>query len=1180
MELENLEFDEDFAHDAVEMVHHHLEALKYISQSYAEGCDGKFPNAGEGVDIRILLLPHLLLSFRRTNALKRSYVVGGRSTMVYCALLDLLTDEDGLFRVHLLAKTGQLGVRLLEDHFRKTKRERLFRSDALPYLEALLRDGKPRCTFLDLEVNRKIEWEPIQKHDDILIQDLDSAPELAGLVKMARTIGFFSIQNPASLRLLKWILSQKEGASKCKASQRSTPQGQEFKGRARCDGIFLDTENAPPGSIRDLACLLKNLPSQSASLIQGIFLQNNVFAGNRQNGALTVAGICKNLKVIGPNKTPPLIIARRNKTEFMWEKSDFVIKRGVDFKAVDELERFKAGVLLASSVQRTVYMLANASPSNRASSIAKAMKEEWSAGGNHSLAMKEEWSAGRNDWLRIIYDGLSLAKLKSTDDPPDRSLLQALVKEYRSSNHLRDVPAVNSAELGAEGGGPARLPVTMIDVARFSRLAGSRRLGLRGKPGEIPLCQDGFHCPLERTSGAEPRSDGKDSCWQRRNGKNGPARAAVMIDLDGTLLDSTTQRNIGLAAAFRELLVTSGTSQKSTGEGRERKRVEYKLEMKPVDFFQKYVYEPWQVFKTLGYGNFRQQWNLEGWYVAFLVLANNQSTRDSITLGNGVLAQEAEKAKSPEALLSKYPWMERFRDEYAKAADDYRSAIAAARAAFHQARKRPFKEARDFLVSLRNSGSFDLYIVSEGDPDTQGEKIQAVGLDDCFERGRVLTTGDTAEPVKERDHLRKEVQLLESERDRLKREIDSDNASLELARRIAASFTAGNKGSSPRTLPPPAKEGFDKVEKQISENWGKWQTVVEQIETAECVRRVLDRFGYKLGMSFYPAVIRAIQKDPASPLGELKDFEEIGRRDASPGRRKFAMVGDRQTRDIGPVNRLFHLGHDPTKLKRALTIRLRSGSYANDPKEEPRPDNLDAPMFEADTLAQVKALLLNPSAWKNVCCLCEAPPLYNWRVGVLATQRDKMPENPEKEEEIIGLDHLTRGMAMPPDHYPVINKICSAVLAEWVVNAAPEESRPVLDEYLHPKVSLEDMDVEAIRHWAMVLSGLVLGGVFDQPKAQPQLGDSNLVLGGAFDQPKAQSQLGDCVKAFEDGSYRIRRAVRETALEMMSLERHNLHVAIDRMEHALAWIRDHGADRLPDDGRERIREILERLQNL
>ena len=64
--------------------------------------------------------------------------------------------------------------------------------------------------------------------------------------------------------------------------------------------------------------------------------------------------------------------------------------------------------------------------------------------------------------------------------------------------------------------------------------------------------------------------------------------------------------------------------------------------------------------------------------------------------------------------------------------------------AFSRVRLHPLKEARDLLTSLKQTGAFNLYIVSEGYPDTQWNKLCSIGLSKFFGQSHVLTTGDVA----------------------------------------------------------------------------------------------------------------------------------------------------------------------------------------------------------------------------------------------------------------------------------------------------------------------------------------------------------------------------------------------------------------------------------------------------
>ena len=109
--------------DIAERVLRHLETLKYLGGQNESG-----QPSGEGIPIRLIVLPDLLVDFRKCNLEPGSgnvCTVGGRAARVACSLLDLLNDEDGTFSVHLLTKTGVIGKVVLENAFRKHEASRM-----------------------------------------------------------------------------------------------------------------------------------------------------------------------------------------------------------------------------------------------------------------------------------------------------------------------------------------------------------------------------------------------------------------------------------------------------------------------------------------------------------------------------------------------------------------------------------------------------------------------------------------------------------------------------------------------------------------------------------------------------------------------------------------------------------------------------------------------------------------------------------------------------------------------------------------------------------------------------------------------------------------------------------------------------------------------------------------------
>ena len=101
--------------DAVDLIHRQLECLKYI------GTNRNGIPTGQGIDMDIVVLPDLLLDFRKENldpaGTGSICAVGGRAARTACALLHLLDEDDDTYRVFLMTKTGNLGRLLMQNEF-------------------------------------------------------------------------------------------------------------------------------------------------------------------------------------------------------------------------------------------------------------------------------------------------------------------------------------------------------------------------------------------------------------------------------------------------------------------------------------------------------------------------------------------------------------------------------------------------------------------------------------------------------------------------------------------------------------------------------------------------------------------------------------------------------------------------------------------------------------------------------------------------------------------------------------------------------------------------------------------------------------------------------------------------------------------------------------------------------
>ena len=332
-----------------------------------------------------------------------------------------------------------------------------------------------------------------------------------------------------------------------------------------------------------------------------------------------------------------------------------------------------------------------------------------------------------------------------------------------------------------------------------------------------------------------------------------------MIDLDSTLMDSSEQRDRGLADALLELKDT-------------RKDVRDRIE-----FFTTNVYKRNDLFQAAvpDFPDVRQQWNHPAWYITYLVFARDSDLQQETQRWSPERVAKAKVEPDKDEYKQFIQWLQTFQVAYRSVEAEEKESISAAMAAFEHVRLYPFKEARDFLGSLHLTGSFKLYIVSEGDPDTQWMKLRGTGLARFFDREHVLTTGDAVQTVEV-------LRALQEEREKLAviaADINAQSERLKGSMNHQANMTnvlllaVGGIGDKPDVIEAVQKVITDTdvqnrvgLSKQINELDKELKEVNRRLEVVNFVKRVIARMGQKGYL--YPGAVRAILRNPASPRSD------------------------------------------------------------------------------------------------------------------------------------------------------------------------------------------------------------------------------------------------------------------------------------------------------------------------
>jgi FMN phosphatase YigB (HAD superfamily) len=1022
------DYSEEMGKNAIALVHDQLETFKYVGGFVQDPRNpGAVTESGEGLPLSIVALPDFVLDFHQDNLGSNSPVcsVGGHAGHIASTLLHLMSDEDATHRVHFLTRTGRLATMLLEDEFQAGIPESshdTYKRYCEPFV--FIRDGQPRCAYLsgrDIEPSRCKPGDEMRAQEEILKQ-----PFVVESIRAAHAVYIGSFKTPDYTNILGGVL--------------------ETIG----DGmLFLDTRRADKESCDKLERMFITLKKWATPKHSALKPEIVLFVRNPEyQFVIQTAG-----SVLERTNVSPQDIARELKIRLLYY-TDSSIDLYTDFDGETSGPllcspscqitttlpslRFCAGVILAASVHRTLGLLAQT-----AELRTKKLTRAW--GNSLRKSFDQRWQRIGGPWMGIAAYGVACA---------------SLALDNRGFS-LRD-------DVLGKGVTPMDVPMEEVDrtlrirlessaIGDFARLAARRRCqGLANKlTAQCDPVQDGHECVIEER------------------------KTAVMLDLDGTLMDSTSQRGRALDPALAKLHAISqllpDDFKQTCNDSVTRLR-----------FFEEHVYDLHPFFEWLGVGDFRQQWNRRGWYATYIVLARLplfgrdiiQAAGDWNRIKKNDKLQPKDKEKLCEA-LRKRDAITAFQRECESVLRSRTVEIGEAIRAFSDVQLHPLKEARDLLTSLKQSGAFNLYVVSEGAPETQWEKLRSIGLSDFFGRSHVLTTGDVVpEYDNERRQFSREQDELRRRLEDARREYAYAHGGIDLAEIESDICRFPGNDVSDDVRRKWAMSVRNKYRERQLKNEARLEHKIRQIgrdiQVATCVETVLARLRDKLSLAFYGAVIRAIMRNPERPLDTLRDLQKIRREEVGTPRMKLAMVGDRQTKDLHPPLELLVDPHTHVR-KGLITIRLLSGKYAVDKEDDPdRPDYPYSPDFLALTLAHVKAILLSRSAWKRVQCLDQEPPLFNWVVNL--QNRTHIPQNPKDNTESIGINHILGGMSLSSEDFPVISNICAAFLTECVSRCSEKE----IDEILTLLFKTDDdpLDEErcAARLSAFVLAGALTTG--------------------------------------------------------------------------------------------------------
>ena len=1019
------EYSKEVGKNAIILIHDQLESFKYIGGFVQDTIDPILNfESGEGVPISIVTLPDFVLDFHQDNLGSSSQVcsVGGHAGHVTVTLLHLLSDEDATHRVHFITRTGSLGKMLLEDEFQKGSPENsydTYKRYCEPFV--MIRSGQPRCAYI---TGKNVgPGDPVEEDEINAEKHLEQQPYILEEIRNANSVYLGSFKTPDCDELLKLLLKT-----------------------IKTGFLFLDTKRADDKSCQKLDSMFSILKFHADSGVSANEPEIIVFIRDKEyelvlGRASAVLGIAPCPDQIARMLHIRLICYHKSSidlySDFDNEPSGPILSVSQDVGVrVNSAARFCAGVILANAVHRTLKLLVKCEGLRNNRIITKHWGEKLRE------SFESRWSAIGGHWVGAAAYGVALA-LSNLDDKNLNQIADEFIEDYEAV----------SIRMDDNIGRTKRISLDVNSVSSFVQLAARRR---RRKLKDNLLAQ------------CKPVQRGHICIINER-------KVAVMFDLDGTLMDSTRQRGRALNKGLAQLHTYSGLLEQTFLD-------KHNTPNARLSFFEENIYALHQFFKWLGFGDFRQQWNLYGWYAVYIIFANKEIVKDKIKqaandweiINSDESIPVAEKSKMEDE-LKKNDDIVSFCREYESVLRNRAMEIGDARREFSEVQLHPLKEVRDLLTSLKESNAFNLYVVSEGEPETQWNKLCSIGLEGFFGQSHVLTTGDVAPEYdnerrqfyREKGELQRRLEDTEREyRYAHKEGIDLTEIELDIYDFLCDDTDDDKIASQTLSIRNKHRKKQLKNERRLKK---KISQIQEELKVAACVEKILFRLRDKLSLAFYAAVIRAIMRNPNRPLDTLHDLQKIRHEEVGTPRMKLVMIGDRQTKDLHPPLEL--LADVKTQEREGLiTIRLLSGKYAVTDDENPdTPDHPYSPNFLSLTMAQTKAILLSPNTWEDIRCLEQEPPLFNWSVNL--DSRTKIPGNPEDNTESIGIDYILTGMSLSNVEFPVISNICSSLLNEHVNRCARKDIDKILTILFKINGDLCAKEIRAARLASFTLAG-------------------------------------------------------------------------------------------------------------
>jgi phosphoglycolate phosphatase-like HAD superfamily hydrolase len=318
----------------------------------------------------------------------------------------------------------------------------------------------------------------------------------------------------------------------------------------------------------------------------------------------------------------------------------------------------------------------------------------------------------------------------------------------------------------------------------------------------------------------------------------------------------------------------------------------------------------------------------------------------------------------------------------------------------------PFSQTREVLRTLRDVLGVKLYIATEGHHDTQVKKIRTVGLEEFFPESVIMSTGAASNPFENLRQIQEEIKKRDSDINLLKvmKEKTKKSRQNSISKAIEIENFDVNLNYRIKDLKEQLEEFANEEKKLEMENefLGKY-------------KKHWDDFVNKTKGRIYSLVVTSVMLDPNRPLLSLRNLRHLElnlvRKNKLVFPRRFAMIGDREDKDIRPFLKNWKPNDDQAVAVRLLTADHKDKGLYWDSVED---KDKKAPRAHYVAWSPLQALLLLSAkeSWGPEVIYSSLPEIFR---GYLADEHGNIDED--------YYHVMTWGKAQKGDTFGLINHL-------------------------------------------------------------------------------------------------------------------------------------------------------------